>query len=71
MNNVASKEYSSKSAAIRAMKNKVNIIHGGGQSGEVSFARLYVKGNTLYAESSYFVESTLQDYIDGAKKTLA
>lgn len=68
MNNVASKIYSTHSNALRAMRNKVNYIHGCEKSGEVNFGRLYVEGETLFAESSYWEASTLQDFLDNKSK---
>lgn len=66
--NTAEKKYTSKKAAVRALRAKVNFLHANGTSGEANFARIYVEGNTLYATSSYWNSCTLQEFLDGKRK---
>lgn len=68
--NKASKVYSTKSGALQAMRRKADIIHAGGRSGSVPFARLFVEDNILHVQSNYWTQSTLEDFLNGRKKTL-
>ena len=67
-NNKAKKAYSSKSAAKRAMKSKAHYIDEKGTSGTIMFGRIWYEDNVLYAESAYWTESTLQDFLNDKRK---
>ena len=68
MNNQAKKAYSSKAAAKRAMQNKANYLHDGGTSGAITFGRIWCEDNFVYAESAYWTESTLNDFLNNKRK---
>jgi hypothetical protein len=66
----ATKQYATKSSALRAMKKKANYIHGNGQSGDINFGRIYVNGSYLIAESTFWEETSLQDFLDGKRELI-
>lgn len=63
MNNQAKREYPNKKAARRAMRNKANYLHGGGNSGAITFGRIWCEDEFVYAESAYRTQSTLEDFL--------
>lgn len=68
MNNKASKTYSSKSSAKRAFDRKCKVVHGCGTSGEVNFGRIYYEDNKLHVESSFWTQSTLEDFLNNKRE---
>jgi hypothetical protein len=68
MNNQAKKAYSSKAAAKRAMKSKAHYIDEKGTSGAIMFGRIWCEDNFVYAESAYWTESTLNDFLNNKRK---
>lgn len=70
MNNQAKKAYSSKAAAKRAMQNKAHYVDEKGTSGVIIFGRIWCEGNFVYAESAYWTQSTLNDFLNNKRKLL-
>jgi hypothetical protein len=64
MNNKAKKAYKIESAAKNQMENKAHYLHFGGKSGAIPFGRIWREDNVLYAESTYWAESTLEDFLN-------
>jgi hypothetical protein len=62
--NKAKREYKRESAAKDAMIRKAHYLYYGGKSGHIPFGRIWYEDNVLYAESTYWTESTLSDFLN-------
>jgi hypothetical protein len=64
MNNRSERAFQSESAAKNQMENKAHYLHSGGKSGAIPFGRIWYQDNVLYAESTYWASSTLEDFLN-------